>query len=160
MAGFAAAHGEAADSSFPNLPPPHIHSVERSLNRWNGKLPIVSKPHAHTAPLEPGTSGKRLQRIGKQQREQILMLCAAQGNLLAGLAVLHGRASVLSKVQEKGFAAHHAKKPNQRLRLLPDQLPHLVSPGECHRCLLVMFSAVNRMKQTGVTQGWPCSPLH
>jgi hypothetical protein len=23
-----------------------------------------------------------------------------------------------------------------------------------------MFSAVNRMKQTGVTQGWPCSPLH
>jgi hypothetical protein len=22
-----------------------------------------------------------------------------------------------------------------------------------------MFSAVNRMKQAGVTQGWPCSPL-
>ena len=71
------------------------------------------------------------------------MLGAAQENLLAGLAVLHGRALVFSEIQEKGFAAHHAKKPDQRLRLLTDQLPHLVSPGECHRCLLVMFSAVN-----------------
>src|SRR3954465_9643095 len=91
---------ESPDSSFPNLPPTNIKSVERPLDRWNGKLPIVSKRHAHTAPLEPGTSGKRLQRIGKQQREQILLLCAAQAKLLAGLAVLHGRASVLSKVQE------------------------------------------------------------
>src|SRR4030095_16464281 len=146
------------DPSFPNLPPPNIKSVERPLDRWNSKLPIVSKSPAETAPLEPGTSGKRLQRIGKQQREQILMLAAAQWNLLAGLAVLHGRVSVLSKVQEKGFAAHHAKKPDQRLRLLPDQLPHLVSPGECHRCLLVMFTAVDRMKQAGVTQGWPRRP--
>src|SRR4051812_24132358 len=85
-------------SSFPYLPPPKIKSVERPLDRWNSKLPIVSKSHAHTAPLEPGTSGKRLHRIGKQQREQILMLRAAQGNPLAGLAVLHGRASVFSKV--------------------------------------------------------------
>src|SRR5207302_5882619 len=60
--------------SSPNLPPPNIKSVERPLDRWNGKLPIVSNRHAHTAPLEPGTSGNRLQRIGKQQREQILML--------------------------------------------------------------------------------------
>jgi hypothetical protein len=66
------------------------------------------------------------------------MLGAAQWNLLAGLAVLHGRASVFSKVQEKGFAAHHAKQPDQRLRLLPDQLPHLVPPvsgtAVCSKC--------------------------
>ena len=37
------------------------------------------------------------------------MLGAAQGNLLAGLAVLHGRASLFAKVLEKDFAAHHAK---------------------------------------------------
>ena len=79
------------------------------------------------------------------------MLGAAQWNLLAGLAVLHGGASVFSKVQEKGFAAHHAKQPNQRLRLIPDQLPHLVPPGEWHRRLLEVFGAVDRMKQTGVT---------
>src|SRR6185503_18967235 len=132
-----------ADSSFPNLPPPNIKPVERPLDRWNSKPPIVSKSPAETAPLEPGTPGKRLQRIGKQQREQILMLRSTQENPLTGLAVLNGRASVLSKVQEKGFAAHHAKQPNQRLRLVPDQLPHLVPPGECHRCLLVMFGAVN-----------------
>src|SRR2546426_10592222 len=84
--------------SFPNLPPPNTKSVERPLDRWNGKLPIVSKRHARSAPREPGTSGKRLQRIGKQQREQILLLRAAQGNLLAGLAVLHGRPSVFYKV--------------------------------------------------------------
>jgi len=83
------------------------------------------------------------------------MLGAAQGNLLAGLAVLHGRASVFSKIQEKGFAAHHAKQPDQRLRLLPNQLLDLAAPGEYHRRLLVVFGAVDRMKQTGVTQGWP-----
>src|SRR3954447_20311134 len=98
----AAATGSAADSSFPNLPPPNLHSVERPLDRWNGKLPIVSKRHAHTAPLEPRASGKPLQRIRKQQREQILMLGATQGNLRAGLAVLHGRASFVSKVPEEG----------------------------------------------------------
>src|SRR5436309_7510605 len=117
----------------------NIKSAERPLDRWNSKLPIVSKSPAETAPLEPGTSGKRLQRIGKQQREQILMLGAGQWNLLSGLAVLHGRASVFTKFMEKGFSTHYAKQPHQRLRLFPDQLPHLVSPGEWNRCLLVMF---------------------
>ena len=88
------------------------------------------------------------------------MLGAAQWNLLAGLAVLHGRAAPFSEVLEKGFAAHNAKQPDQRLRLLADQLPHLASPSEWHRRLLVVFSAVNRMKQTGVTHGWLCSPLY
>jgi len=146
--------------SFPKLPPPNIKSVKRPLDRWHSKPPIESNTPAETAPLEPGTSGKRLQRIGKQQREQILMLGAAQWNLLAGQAVLHGRVSVFSEIQEKGFSTHHAKQPDQRLHLFPDQLPHLVSPGEWNRCLLVMFSAVDRMKQTRITQGWPGSPLH
>ena len=71
------------------------------------------------------------------------MLGAAQWNLLAGQAVLHGRVSVFSEIQEKGFSTHHAKQQNQLLRLLPDQLPHLVSPDEWHRRLLVVFGAVN-----------------
>ena len=61
------------------------------------------------------------------------MLCAAQANLLAGLAVLHGRASALSKVQEKGFAAHHAKQPDQGLRLLADQLQAVVEDRTARR---------------------------